>query len=72
MVWTVGLSVTLLGAAGMFIPRAGFERVLGWIALVLGVVGLVPEPIGLVGTFGSVLWILVTSIRIVATTSEAG
>jgi len=72
MVWTVGLSVALLGAAGMFIPRAGFERVLGWTALVLGVVGLLPEPIGLVGTVVSVLWILVMSITIVATTSRAG
>jgi hypothetical protein len=65
MVWAVGLSIALLGAGGMFIPRSGIEPVLGWFALAGGIVGLVPEPIGTLGVLAAVLWILATSIVIV-------
>lgn len=66
MVWAIGLSIALLGAAGMFIPRSGIERALGWFALAGGIVGLVPEPIGTLGVLVAVLWVLATSIVIVA------
>ena len=66
MVWAVGLSVTLLGAAGMYLPRSGLERALGWIALAGGILGLLPEPVGLLGVVASVLWVLTTSVAIAA------
>lgn len=65
MIWAVGLSIALLGAAGMFIPQSGIERVLGVLALAGGIVGLVPEPIGTLGVLVAVLWVLATSIVIV-------
>ena len=68
MIWAVGLSLTLIGAAGMFIRRSGFDRVLGWIALVVGIVGLLPEPIGLAGTLAAVVWILIASVTNVGRT----
>lgn len=68
MVWAVGLSIALLGAAGMFMPRSGIERVLGWLALVGGVVGLLPEPIGFLGVLASVPWVVTTGIVIVVRT----
>jgi hypothetical protein len=64
MIWVIGLSIALLGAGGMFIPRPGIERVLGGFALAGGIVGLVPEPIGTVGVLVAVLWVLATSIVI--------
>jgi hypothetical protein len=64
MIWAVGLSIALLGAAGMFIPRSGVHRVLGWFALAGGIAGLVPEPIGLLGVLIAVLWVFATSIVI--------
>lgn len=66
VIWAVGLSIMLLGAVSMFIPLTGFDRVLGWIALVVGIVGLLPETIELPGTLAAVLWIIVTSIVVVA------
>ena len=68
MIWAAGLSLTLIGAAGMFVRRSGFDRVLGWIALVVGIVGLLPEPIGLAGTLAAVVWILIASVTNVART----
>jgi hypothetical protein len=65
MIWAIGLSIALLGAGGMFIPRSGIERVLGGFALAGGIVGLVPEPIGTLGVLVAVLWVLATSIVIV-------
>ena len=65
MIWVVGLSIALLGAGGMFIPRSGIEGVLGWFALAGGIVGLAPEPIGTLGVLVAVLWVLATSIVIV-------
>lgn len=64
MIWAVGLSIALLGGAGMFIPRAGVHRVLGWFALVGGIAGLIPEPFGFVGVLIAVLWVFATSIVI--------
>lgn len=67
VVWATGLALLLLGAAGLFIPRSGFIRILGWVGLVGGILGLLPDPAGFVGTLIGVLWIVAISIALTRT-----
>lgn len=57
----IGLGVLVLGAAGSLIPRAGAQRVLGWLALIAGIALFIPyaDFPALVATG---LWILAMSV----------
>lgn len=57
-VFTSGLGIMLLGAAGSMIPQA--DRWLGWIALVLGIA--IFTPLGFFALLGSGVWIIATSL----------
>lgn len=60
--FTGGIGVLLLGAAGAMIPLAAGLRWLGWAALLLGVV--IFTPLGFVAFIGAGLWIVLTSVAI--------
>ena len=50
----------LLGGAGAMIPLSGALRVLGWIALLLGIATFTPA--GFIGFVGSGVWIIAVSL----------
>jgi hypothetical protein len=56
----IGLAIMMLGAAGALIPRSGALKILGWLALLLGIVSFTPA--GFIGFIGSGIWIIATSI----------
>ncbi len=58
--FSIGVGIMLVGAAGLGIPRRGFERVLGWSALVLGIGAF--TPVGFFAFLASGAWIVVASI----------
>jgi hypothetical protein len=51
--WSVGIAVLQTGA---------LPKWLGWVAIVLGIVGLIPADIAFAAAIGTALWILVVSI----------
>ena len=56
----LGSSVLLLGAGLSIVRHGALPRWLGWVAIVLGVIGM--TPIGFVGFLGGALWVLVVSV----------
>ena len=51
--WSVGICIVLTGA---------LPKWLGWVAIVLGVVALIPAEVSFVAVIGAALWIVVVSI----------
>jgi hypothetical protein len=62
VIFTGGLGILLLGAAGVLAPRGGIQRWLGWAALVLGVGIYIPFGIGLIAVIFTAIWLATTSI----------
>jgi hypothetical protein len=60
ILWSVGLSVVLHG---------GLPKWLGWVALLLGVIGA--TPLGFVAALGLLAWILVVSILLTVRAARA-
>jgi hypothetical protein len=56
----IGVAIMMLGAAGALIPRSGALKVLGWLALVIGIVSFTPA--GFIGFIAAGLWIIAASI----------
>ena len=65
-----GLGVMMLGAAGSLLPRVGVYRVLGWVALVLGIALFIPFA-DFIALLASGLWIIVTSAMLFRERSDA-
>jgi hypothetical protein len=57
------LGVLMLGAAGSLIPSTGGYRVLGWIALPLGIALLIPFA-DFFGLLLTAIWLIVTSVML--------
>jgi hypothetical protein len=56
-------TIVLLLASGLSIVRHGaLPKWLGWIAIVLGVIGM--TPIGFVGLLGAAVWVLIVSVML--------
>ncbi len=60
--WNAGLGVTMLGAAGCMWSQAGVERVLGRLALLLGLLLFVPFA-DFFALLVSLIWIMVVGLR---------
>jgi Domain of unknown function (DUF4386) len=56
----LGSSVLLLGAGLSIVRHGALPRWLGWVGIVLAVIGM--TPIGFVGFLGGALWVLVVSV----------
>lgn len=61
VIFTGGLGILLLGAAGVLTHREGIYRWLGWTALVLGVGIYVPFGVGLIAVALTVIWVVTLS-----------
>lgn len=57
------LGVMMLGAGGSLIPRAGADRVMGWVALVAGIALFIPFA-DFFALLVSAIWILVMSVML--------
>jgi hypothetical protein len=62
VIFTGGLGILLLGAAGVLTHREGIYRWLGWTALVLGVGIYVPFGVGLIAVALTVIWVVTLSV----------
>jgi hypothetical protein len=62
LVWWGGLGLMAIGGGGMAIGRPGFRGLFGWFGVVVGIVAFTPDPSGMIGAIGSVLFIAVTSV----------
>jgi hypothetical protein len=62
VIFTGGLGILLLGAAGVLAHREGIYRWLGWTGLVLGVGIYVPFGVGLIAVALTVIWVATLSI----------
>jgi hypothetical protein len=62
VIFTGGLGILLLGAAGALIPRADVLRWLGWVGLVLAIGIYTPFGVGLVAVALTAIWIATLSI----------
>jgi hypothetical protein len=62
VIFTGGLGILLLGAAGVLAPRAGMYKWLGWAGLVLGVGIYVPFGVGLIAVIFTAIWVATLSI----------
>jgi hypothetical protein len=60
--FSIGIGIMLVGAAGLGIPGRGFERVLGWTALVLGIGAFTPA--GFFTFLAAGVWIVAASIAL--------
>jgi hypothetical protein len=60
--FSIGIGIMLVGAAGLGIPGHGFERVLGWTALLLGLGAFTPA--GFFTFLASGVWIVAASITL--------
>ena len=56
-----GLGVMMLGAAGSLLPRTGAFRVLGWVALVLGIALFIPFA-DFFALLATGLWVIMASV----------
>ncbi len=54
------VGIMLLGGAGAMIPLSGALRVLGWIALLLGIATFTPA--GFIGFVGAGVWVIAVSL----------
>ena len=66
VIFTGGLGILLLGAAGVLAQRAGVYRLLGWTGLVLAVGLCIPFGVGLIAAALTVIWIATLSIVLAA------
>jgi len=66
VIFTGGLGILLLGAAGVLIPRPGLYRWLGWTGLPLAVGIYLPFGVGLIAVALTVIWIATLSILLAA------
>jgi hypothetical protein len=64
VIFTGGLGILLLGAAGVLAHREGIDRWLGWTGLVLGVGIYVPFGVGLIAVVLTVIWVVTLSITL--------
>jgi len=62
VIFTGGLGILLLGAAGVLVPCAGVYRWLGWTGLVLGVGIYIPFGVGLIAVALTAVWVATTSV----------
>jgi hypothetical protein len=62
VIFTGGLGILLLGAAGVLAHRKGIYRWLGWTGLVLGVGIYVPFGVGLIAVALTVIWVATLSV----------
>ena len=65
-----GIALLMFGSAFCVLRHGGLPRWLGWVAILIGIVGVTPA--GFVGFIAAFVWILIVSFVLYLATSQEG